>query len=72
MDVKCTFLNGVLEEEVYVEQPSGYEQEGHGDKVCKLKKALYRLKQAPHTWNTRVDRYLQKTDFQKCPYEHAL
>ena len=47
MDVKSTFLNGVLKEEVYVEKPPRYEIEGQEHKVCKLKKALYGLKQAP-------------------------
>ena len=44
MNVKSAFLNGVLKEEVYVEQPLGYEIEGQEHKVCKLKKALYGLK----------------------------
>ena len=47
MDVKSTFLNGVLKEEVYIEQPLGYEKKGQEHKVCRLKKALYGLKQAP-------------------------
>ncbi|CAM8953275.1 unnamed protein product [Rhodiola kirilowii] len=57
MDVKSAFLNGYLEEEVYIDQPPGYVQRGHEDKVYKLKKALYGLKQAPRAWNTRVDEY---------------
>ena len=46
MDVKSTFLNGELEEEVYIEQPHGFPLSWHVDFVCRLKKALYGLKQA--------------------------
>ena len=72
MDVKSTFLNGVLEEEVYIEQPLGYVKEGKENKVLKLKKALYGLKQAPRAWNTRIDTYFKEHGFVQCPYEHAL
>ena len=58
MDVKSEFLNGVLMEEVYIEQPLGYEKKGQEHKVCKLKKALYGLKQAPRAWYSRIDSYL--------------
>ncbi|KAE8681124.1 hypothetical protein F3Y22_tig00111342pilonHSYRG00188 [Hibiscus syriacus] len=65
MDVKSAFLNGVLEEELYIQQPPGYEVKGHEDKVLKLKKALYGLKQAPRAWNSRIDKYFQENGFNK-------
>ncbi|GKD08702.1 retrovirus-related pol polyprotein from transposon TNT 1-94, partial [Tanacetum coccineum] len=72
MDVKSAFLNGVLEEEVYVEQPPGFMKVGKETQVLKLNKALYGLKQAPRAWNTRIDSYLKKNMYLQCPYEHAL
>ncbi|KAG9450495.1 hypothetical protein H6P81_010460 [Aristolochia fimbriata] len=72
MDVKSAFLNGYLEEEVYVEQPPGYEKKGEEEKLYRLKKALYGLKQAPRAWNMRIDSYFQEHDFRKSPHEHAL
>ncbi|MBE2321323.1 hypothetical protein DVA67_035740, partial [Solirubrobacter sp. CPCC 204708] len=72
LDVKSAFLNGFLDEEIYVEQPVGYVKEGREDKVYRLRKALYGLKQAPRAWNTRIDDYFKKNGFEKCPYEHAL
>ena len=50
MDVKSTFLNGDLEEEVYMEQPERFSLTENPKYVCKLKKALYGLKQAPRAW----------------------
>ena len=47
MDVKMTSLNGVIEEEVYIEQPEGFETHDQKTHVCRLKRALYGLKQAP-------------------------
>jgi hypothetical protein len=54
MDVKSSFLNGNLEEEVYVDQPPGFEVKGQEYKVYKLKKALYGLKQAPRAWYSQL------------------
>ena len=65
MDVKTTFLNGVIEEEVYIEQPEGFETHEQKTHVCRLNKALYRLKQAPRAWYGRIDSYLQKMGFVK-------
>jgi Reverse transcriptase (RNA-dependent DNA polymerase) len=72
MDMKSAFLNGVLEEEIYVEQPLGYMKSGKEQKVLKLKKSLYGLKQAPRAWNTRIDGYFMENDFRQCMYEHVI
>ena len=50
MDVKTTFLNRVIEEEVYVEHPQGFELLGQETHVCQLRRAHYGLKQAPRAW----------------------
>ena len=63
MDVKTTFLHGSIKEEVYVEQPSGFEVQDRGTHVCRLKKALSGLKQAPRAWYERIDSYLMKLSF---------
>jgi hypothetical protein len=65
MDVKIAFLNGVVEEEVYVEQPQGFETHDRQTHVCRLKKALYGLKQAPNTWYGRIDSFLMNLGFTK-------
>jgi hypothetical protein len=65
MDVKTTFLNGEIEEEVYIKQPDGFvihEKESH---VYRLKKALYGLKQAPRAWYARIDGHLMSLGFNK-------
>uniref|UniRef100_A0A251RQU6 Putative ribonuclease H-like domain, Reverse transcriptase, RNA-dependent DNA polymerase n=1 Tax=Helianthus annuus TaxID=4232 RepID=A0A251RQU6_HELAN len=72
MDVKTAFLNGKLEEQVYIEQPEGYIKKGEEKKVCFLKRALYGLKQAPRAWYSRIDTYFIKNEFKKCIYEHTL
>lgn len=72
LDVKSAFLNGPLEEEVFVKQPPGFSVPGNAHKVYKLKKALYGLKQAPRAWNRRIDSFLTHAGFQKCTVEHGL
>jgi len=58
MDVKSAFLNGILQEEVYVEQPKGFLDPHYPQYVYKLKKALYGLKQSPRAWYERLTTYL--------------
>ena len=72
MDVKSAFLNGYLEEEVYVEQPQGYEVPGQEHKVYRLKKAVYGLKQAPRAWYSCIDSYLTQNGFHRSQSEPML
>jgi hypothetical protein len=58
MDVKSAFLNGVIEEEVFVRQPPSFENPKHPNRVYKLSKALYGLKQAPRAWYARLKNFL--------------
>ncbi|KAK8945191.1 hypothetical protein KSP39_PZI008470 [Platanthera zijinensis] len=72
LDVKSAFLNGEIEEDIYVEQPRGYEIAGEEHKVYKLIKALYGLKQAPRAWNSNIDKYLQSINFCKSKTDSSL
>ena len=55
MDVKTTFLNGDLDEKVYMEQPKWFVMPGNENKVCKLVKSLYDLNQAPKQWHEKFE-----------------
>jgi hypothetical protein len=72
MDVKTAFINGVIEEEVYIEQPQGFEVEDRKSHVCILKKALYGLKQAPRAWYGRIDSFLTSLGFTKSKADSNL
>jgi hypothetical protein len=65
MDVKTTFLNGIIEEEVYIEQPQGFEVEDRNSHVFRLKKALYGLKQDPRAWYGCIYSFLMSLGFTK-------
>ena len=58
MDVVTAFLNGILDEEIYMSQPEGYIKPGEEHLVCKLKKSIYGLKQSPRCWNQAFSEYL--------------
>lgn len=72
LDIKSVFLNGDLEETVYVAQPDGFVTKGKEHMVYKLSKALYGLKQASRTWYAKLRECLEQLGFTKCPYEHAV
>ena len=63
MDVKSAFLNGIINEEVYIEQPPGFKSKEFSDYVYKLNKVLYGLKQAPRTWYERLSTFLLDNEF---------
>nr|GEY72315.1 copia protein [Tanacetum cinerariifolium] len=72
MDVKMTFLNGLLKEEVYVAQPYGFVNPGHPETVYHLRKALYRMKQAPRAWYDELSNFLLSKGFTKGTIDHTL
>ena len=65
MDVKTAFLNGFLEEEVYMSQPEGFISKNKPNQVCKLKRSIYGLKQASRSWNIHFDETIKSFDFIK-------
>ena len=71
LDVKTAFLNGYLEEDLWIEQPPGYE-EGGPDMACHLKKSLYGLKQAPRAWHARLHEELDKIGFKASQADPGL
>lgn len=70
MDVKNAFLNGQLEEDIYMQQPEGFVQDK--TKVCKLNKSLYGLKQAAKKWNERMDHAMDEIGFNRCSSDQCL
>ncbi|KAD7478926.1 hypothetical protein E3N88_02062 [Mikania micrantha] len=72
LDVKSAFLHGNLKEEVYVQQPQGFEKKGSENMVYRLDKALYGLRQAPRAWNHKLDQTLKELGFDRCSYEQAV
>lgn len=76
MDVKTAFLNGNLEESIYMSQPEGFIKQDQEQKVCKLKKSIYGLKQASRSWNIRFDTAIKSYGFEQnvdepCVYKRS-
>ena len=63
MDVKTAFLNGNLEEDIYMRQLEGFIAGGKDNLVCKLQRSIYGLKQASRSWNIRFDHAIKLFDF---------
>ena len=72
LDVKNAFLNGDLEEEVYMDIPSGLEKKMNINKVCRLRKSLYGLKQSPQAWFDRFTKVVKKFGYSQCHADHTL
>ena len=72
MDVKTTFLNGELEEDIYMQQPKGFIALSQEHMVCKLHRSIYGLKQASRSWNIRFDQVIKLYGFEKSPDEPCL
>ncbi|KAJ9558211.1 hypothetical protein OSB04_012825 [Centaurea solstitialis] len=72
MDVKTAFLNGKLTEDVYMEQPEGFEDPKNPNKVCKLLKSIYGLKQASRSWNLHFDERIKEFGFAKSKFEPCV
>lgn len=72
MDVKTAFLHGTLEQELYMEQPEGFEVDEEKDQVCLLKKSLYGLKQSPRLWNKRFHQFMKEQKFSRSEHDSCV
>ncbi|CAH9131081.1 unnamed protein product [Cuscuta epithymum] len=72
MDVKTAFLHGDLKEEIYMEQPEGFQVPKKEHLVCRLKKSLYGLKQAPRQWYKKFDSFMVKHQYRRTVADHCL
>ena len=72
MDVKIAFLNDFITEEIYIEQPPGFQNFNFPNHVFKLKKVLYGLKQTPRVWYERLSKFLSKNDFKMGKFDTIL
>jgi hypothetical protein len=77
MDVETAYLNGEIEEEIYIKQPSGFVQKGNEHRVCRLQKAIYGLRQSGRSWWVTISRFLKELGFKylvtdQCIFQRRL
>ena len=72
MDVMSAYLNGILDEEIYMKQPPGYVDARFPHKVCRLRKSLYGLKQSARCWNAVIDDYLKTNGYTSSPADRCI
>ena len=72
IDFKNAYLNGDLDEEIYMKQPPGWEEPGRENWVCRLLKAIYGLKQAGHQWYLKVKELFEDLGLQRCEYDQGV
>ena len=72
MDVKTVFLNGELDEEIYMDQPIGFVTKGLEHKMCKLKQSIYDLKQSSRQWYLRIHRVVLSNGFTMIEEDHCV
>ncbi|CAN0846213.1 Retrovirus-related Pol polyprotein from transposon TNT 1-94 [Linum grandiflorum] len=72
LDVKTAFLHGDLEEEIYMDQPEGFEVKGKENLVCRLRKSLYGLKQAPRQWYKKFDSFMVNHGYARTTSDHCV
>ncbi|KAL0400386.1 UNVERIFIED_CONTAM: Retrovirus-related Pol polyprotein from transposon TNT 1-94 [Sesamum radiatum] len=72
MNVKTAFLNGFVEEEIFMDKPEGFTTVGEEQKVCRLQRSIYGLKQASPSWNTRFDEVIRGYDFIKNDHDPCI
>ncbi|KAH9697399.1 hypothetical protein KPL71_023589 [Citrus sinensis] len=72
MDVKTAFLHGNLEEKILMSQPEGFEEQGHEEYVCLLKRSLYGLKQSPRQWYRRFDQFMISNGYSRSKYDSCV
>ena len=72
MDVKTAFLNGELDEEIYMDQPVGFVSKGQERKVCRLKRSIYGLKQSSRQWNFRFHHAITSVGFEMIEEDHCV